>query len=94
MARGVGQMIIAAQYLSDAHGGIIDRIAKEESRRAVFAANDEIADVVARESLRPVNRVDEFDLPVERHGKPQRRLQASCLALGALCRRQALQVPA
>src|ERR1700730_17355682 len=43
LARGVGEMIIAAQYLRHAHRGIIHGIAKEERRRAVFTADDEIA---------------------------------------------------
>ncbi len=76
LTRGVGQMIIAAQHLRDAHGGIVNRVAKKERRRAVFAANDEIADVVGRKSLRPVHRVREFNDLIDGHRKAQRRLQA------------------
>ena len=74
LTRRVGQMVIAAQYLRHAHGGIIHCVAKKERRRAVFAANDEIADVVGRKTLRSVNSVCEFNDLIDGHGKAQRRL--------------------
>src|SRR5258708_3904377 len=48
LTRRVGEMIVAAQYLRNSHGGIIDRVAKKERRGAVFAANDAITDVIGR----------------------------------------------
>ena len=50
LARRVGQVIVAAQHVRDAHGGIVDGVAEEERGRAVLAPDDEIADVVRREA--------------------------------------------
>ena len=64
LARRIGEVIVAAQDVRDAHDRVVDGVAEEERSGAVLAADDEIADVVRGESLRAVHQVDEFD----RHG--------------------------
>ena len=61
LARRVGQVVFAAQHVRDAHFGIVDGIAEEEGRAAVGAPQDEVADVVGGETLRPMHHVVEFD---------------------------------
>ena len=77
-------MVLTAHHVRDAHGGIIDRIAEEEGRGAIRAAHDEIPDVVAQETLRPVHEVHEFDPLARRHPEAQGRSEPRGAFRGAL----------
>jgi hypothetical protein len=61
LTRRVGEMVLAAQHVGDTHLGIVDGVAEEERRAAVGTPQDEIADVVARETLGTVHHVVELD---------------------------------
>ena len=71
LARRVGQVILAAQHVGDAHLRIVDGIAEEERRAAIGAPQDEVADVVGGEALRSVHHVVELDAPAGGHAKPR-----------------------
>jgi hypothetical protein len=88
LARGIGEMIVAAQHMSHAHSRIIDGVAEKEGRRAVRASDDEITDNARREFLRPVDQVDEFNRGVVRYRKPQGWPKPACLPVRPFCRRE------
>src|SRR6185295_4707315 len=72
----IGQVIFATQDVRDAHARVVHGIREEERRRAVGAANDEIADVVAQVSLLAVHEIREFDALAERHAEARGRRDA------------------
>ena len=76
LARRVGEVILAAQHVRDAHLRIVDGIAEEERGAAIGAPQDEVADVVGREALRSVHHVVELDAPPGGHAKPRGRRDA------------------
>ena len=84
LARRVGEMIVAAQYMRDAHDGIVHGVAKEERGCAVLATNDEVADVRRRKALRPVHEIGELDDRRVGHGETQRGLASLGQPRGAL----------
>ncbi len=74
LPRRVGEMVVAAQYMGDAHRRIIDCIAEEKRGGAVGAAHDEIADVVGQKILRSTHEVEELHPLAQRHLEAQGRV--------------------
>ena len=85
LPRRIGEVILPAQRLRHAHGGIIDGIGEEERGGAIGPADHEIADVIAEEALRSVHEIHERDALPGRHAKAQRRAEP----LGARAQRAA-----
>src|SRR5882672_11209934 len=75
LARSVRKVIVAAQHLRHAHERIVDGIAEEKRRIALRPANDEIADVIREESLRPMHQIVEADFGCRRDAKAGRLRQ-------------------
>ena len=71
LPRRVGQMILPAQNLRDAHGGVIDRIGEEERGGPVGAPDDEVPDVIRQKALRTVDQIHELDAPAGGNPIPQ-----------------------
>src|SRR5665213_1145755 len=69
-------MILATQYVTDAHQGIVDRIAEKKCRGAIFATHDEIAYVIGQKALRAVHQVPVLKPLSQRHAKTQARSPA------------------
>jgi len=78
----------------DAHGRVVHRVAQEERHAAVRPADDEVADVVARESLRPVDQVVELDDAARRHTKTQGGTGPAPMRLATSSAGSDAQVPA
>jgi hypothetical protein len=68
-------MIFAAQHVGDTHQRIIHGIGEKKLRGSIGPANDEIADVVAGETLRPANPVGKFNHSASRRPETQSGLQ-------------------
>jgi len=75
-----------AQYVRDLHQCIIECIAEKKRRAAVFAPDDEIADVIGQETLGTMHQVLELDaLPgghPEAQARPAPGRQPGCALLG------------
>jgi hypothetical protein len=65
-------MILATKDVRDAHVRIVDRIAKEKCSGPVGTSDDEVANVIGQETLRPVDKVRELDATAERNTESSR----------------------
>ena len=68
-------MILASQYMSDAHIGVVHRIAKEERSCPISTPDDKVTDVIGEETLRTVNKIHELDAASEWDPEPGGRRQ-------------------
>src|SRR5579871_1708048 len=66
-------MILTSEDVSNAHVGIVNRIAEKERSRPISASNNEVSDVVRQEALLAVNEVHELNAAVQGHPKAQGR---------------------
>ena len=76
LARGVRQMVFAAQHVGNPHQRIVYGVGEKELRRTIGPANDEIADVVAGKALQAAHPVGKFHRSPCGHPEAQGRLQA------------------
>ena len=84
-------MIVTAQSVSNAGIGIIDRIAKEESRTAISPPHNKVAQLTGGYGTRTVHQIVKLQHLPRRHGKAQCRRFACGQSRCALRR---VQVPA
>ena len=75
LARGVGQMILAPQHVTDLHERVIQGIAEKERRAAIGPSNHEIADIVGQIALRAVHQILKLEALTQWHAKAQARTQ-------------------
>ena len=76
LARGVGQMIVAANNLRHAHVMIIDDDGEHVGRRAIGAQQHEIVDVIVGENDAALHGVLDHRLAIERRFQTDHRRHA------------------